>query len=73
MNMMNMGNILRDAVRTSGLSMKRLSELSEVNRISLMRFIRGENDLNLRAASKLAEYLGLALVPAGSKRTRKGA
>lgn len=64
-----MGNILRGAVRASGLSMRRLSQQSEVNRISLMRFMRGETDLNLTAASRLAEFFGLELQP---KQTRKG-
>ncbi len=68
-----MGDILRDAVRASGLSMKKLSELSGVNRVSLMRFMDGRTDLNLMAASRLAEFFGLVLVPEKPvKRTRKG-
>jgi plasmid maintenance system antidote protein VapI len=73
MDMMDMGDILRDAVRACGVSMRRLSIESDVNRISLMRFMRGGFDLNLNAASKLAEYFDLALMPVDSKRTRKGA
>lgn len=63
-----MGNILRDAVNASGLSMRRLSILSGVNRISLMRFMAAETDLNLGAASRLADFFGLELQP---KQTRK--
>ncbi len=63
MDMMDFGDILRDAVRASGLSMKKLSEDSGVNRISLMRFMGGSMNLNLHAASRLAAYFGLVLVP----------
>jgi len=72
MDMLDMGKILREAVVASGLSMKRLAKESEVNRISLMRFMRGENDLNLSAASRLADYFGMELAPKTTKRTRKG-
>lgn len=68
MDMLDMGKTLRDAVEASGLSMRRLSILSGVNRISLMRFMAGETDLNLAAASMLADFLGLELQP---KQTRK--
>lgn len=72
MDMLDMGQILRDEVEASGLSMKRLAKESEVNRISLMRFMRGDTDLNLSAASRLAEYFGLVLVPKNTKPSRKG-
>lgn len=61
--MIEFGDILRDAVRDSGMSMKKLSEESGVNRISLMRFMGGSMNLNLHAASRLAAYFGLVLVP----------
>lgn len=64
-----MGDTLRAAVRRTDYSMKKLSELSGVNRISLMRFMDGRTDLNLSAASKLADFLGLELQP---KRPRRG-
>ncbi|NLF58732.1 MAG: hypothetical protein GX580_13950 [Candidatus Hydrogenedens sp.] len=60
--MIEFGDILRDAVRDSGMSMKKLSEESGVNRISLMRFMGGSMNLNLHAASRLAAYFGLVLV-----------
>ena len=66
--MQDMGTILRNEVKASGLSIKKLSELSGVNRISLMRFMRGDTDLNLSAASRLADFFGLELQP---KQTRK--
>jgi predicted transcriptional regulator len=68
MDMQDMANTLRNEVKASGLSMKMLSELSGVNRISLMRFMREETDLNLSAASRLADFFDLELQP---KRTKK--
>lgn len=64
-----MATILRDTVTASGRTIYRISKDSGVNRISLMRFMRGDTDLTLRAASRLADYFGLVLAP---KDTRKG-
>ncbi len=67
MDMVEFGDILRNAVQASGLSMRQLSIASGVNRISLMRFMTGAMDLNLHAASKLADYFGLELRPKKDK------
>ncbi len=71
----NFGSILRNEVRLSGLSMKRLAEDSEVNRVSLSRFMDGKTDLSLAAASRLARHFGLVLVHESQvkkNRIRKG-
>lgn len=65
----NLGNVLRNAVRESGLSMKQAAEKADVNRISLMRFMDGRSDLNLSSASKLAKFFGFELVIKNRRRS----
>lgn len=62
---------LLNVAKGSSLSQKKLAEESGVNRISLMRFMRGETDLTLKAASRLAEYFGLELQPKQARKKGK--
>jgi hypothetical protein len=61
--------LLRQAIRDSGRTLKHLREASGVDAGSLSRFVRGERDIHLSGADKLCRALGLTLTPA---RPRKG-
>ena len=66
-----MTETLRQAIGESGLPMLRLAKESGVERVSLIRFARGDQGLHLAAADKLAAYFGLELQP--TSRKTKGA
>ena len=53
---------LRKAIVESGYTQNQLSELSEVNRAQINRFVNNERTLTLESAEKLAKVLGLELV-----------
>jgi plasmid maintenance system antidote protein VapI len=57
-------DLLRQAIRESGRTLKHLSEASGVDAGRLSRFVRGERDMYLSAADKLCRALGLTLPPA---------
>jgi len=56
-----MSDVLRKAIRDSGISMRRLSIDSGIARPSLIRFARGDQSLRLDVADKLAAYFNLRL------------
>ena len=64
-----MAERIRTAFRASGLSMKRLSELSGVPYAGVHGFVNRTRDPALSTAAKLCKVLGLELRPA--KRARK--
>jgi plasmid maintenance system antidote protein VapI len=53
--------VLRRAVRDSGMSLKALEREAGVQRASLSRFLAGKQSLRLDMADKLAAYFGLQL------------
>jgi hypothetical protein len=57
----NLSDQLRQAIRTCGVSVYRLSQDSGVDRSQLSRFLRGQRDLGLTAAEKICRVLGLRL------------
>jgi plasmid maintenance system antidote protein VapI len=59
--MASMSEILRQAVRDSGLPLLRIAQAAGVERASLSRFVRGERTLRLDMADRLAAYFGLEL------------
>ncbi len=65
-----MTETLRQAIIESGLPMLTLANESGVERVSLIRFKRGEQSLRLDCADKLAVYFGLELRP--TRRKAKG-
>ena len=58
---------LRAAIERSGLTVYALSTLAGVTSQQVSRFVKGERDLTLSTASKLAEALGLELVSVAKK------
>jgi transcriptional regulator with XRE-family HTH domain len=56
-------DVLRRAVRASGLSLKALEREAGVQRASLSRFMAGKQSLRLDIADKLAAYFELRLGP----------
>jgi plasmid maintenance system antidote protein VapI len=61
---------LRKAVEDSGLTLYRIAKDSGIAYQVLHRFARGERDLTLQTASKLADYFGMRLTR--PKRPKKG-
>jgi plasmid maintenance system antidote protein VapI len=57
----SMTEVLRRAIRDSGLPMIRIAEDTDIQRASLIRFARGDQSLRLDVADKLAAYFGLSL------------
>jgi hypothetical protein len=56
-------DILKEAIRTCGLSDRKLESLSGVNRNSICRFMRGSTGLSLEQADMLVEFFGIELHP----------
>ena len=52
---------LRKAVEDSGLTLYRIAKGSGIAYQVLHRFARGERDLTLETASRLADYFGMRL------------
>ena len=65
----NLENVLRKAMKNSGLSTHELSDISGVTQPVICRFINGTRSINIKSVSKLAEALDLELKP---KSRRKG-
>jgi hypothetical protein len=63
-----MSETLKRTITESSMSLIGIQRETGVNRISLIRFMRGETSLRLDVADKLATYFGLEL---RSKRKRK--
>jgi len=63
-----MTEVLRAAIRQSGLSAYRISKDTGLVVTSIIRFVNGETSLRLDKADKLADYFGLEL---GRKRKAK--
>jgi plasmid maintenance system antidote protein VapI len=61
---------LRQAIRDSGLSLYRIAKGSGIAYQVLHRFARGERDLTLETASRLADYFGMRLTR--PRRPKKG-
>jgi transcriptional regulator with XRE-family HTH domain len=57
-----MTDVLKHAIRESGLTHYRIATDTGIFDTSLLRFMRGETSLRLDKADALAEYLGLRLV-----------
>lgn len=57
----DLGKQLREAFRSSGMSMFALSKQSGVPYSGIHRFINADRDLTLSTASKVADVLGLEL------------
>lgn len=58
----DLAEMLRDAIRKSGLSANELAAQTGVPQTTLSRFLRGK-DMGIHRASKVAEHLGLELKP----------
>jgi plasmid maintenance system antidote protein VapI len=65
-------DLLRQTIIESGMPMKALARETGVQRLSIMRFVRGEQSIRLDVADKLAAYFGLALQPIKAKAKKKG-
>jgi plasmid maintenance system antidote protein VapI len=61
---------LRETIIASGMTMKALGRETGVQRLSIARFVRGEQSIRLDVADKLAAYFGLVLQPIRKKKGR---
>lgn len=60
---------LRQAVRNSGKTSYQLNEETGVNHGVILRFLKGERDIRMETAEKLAAAVGLTVkVPAAKKK-----
>jgi transcriptional regulator with XRE-family HTH domain len=64
---------LRDAITASGLSLNQLGKSARVTASQISRFMRGTRDLNLGAANRLCQVLGLQLCPVKGKPEERAA
>ena len=64
-----MAEVLREAIRNSGLSLNQLGQACGVPRQPLSRFVRGERTLTLPVAERVCRALGLELTLRGRKGT----
>ena len=62
-----MTEILRAAIKDSGLSAYRISKDTGLVVTSIIRFVESETSLRLDKADALAEYMGLELVQRKAK------
>ncbi|HBG26985.1 MAG: hypothetical protein A2Y10_15390 [Planctomycetes bacterium GWF2_41_51] len=62
---------LREAIMKSELSRYRISKLSGVGEAQLSLFVNGKRTLTLPVAAKLANVLGLELIPKKDKKENK--
>ena len=62
---------LREAVQASDKTVYQLAKECHLQAIHISRFLRGERDLRLSSADKLAQILGLSLRTDGSRQQRK--
>ncbi|MFO0847214.1 MAG: helix-turn-helix transcriptional regulator [Gemmataceae bacterium] len=51
--------VLRAAIRDSGLSNTEIEDQTGVDNSAISRFLRGERGLTLESAAKIAQFLGL--------------
>ena len=63
-----MARLIRQAFRESGMSLKRLSDLSGTRYASVHAFFTADRDPQLSTIQKWCDVLGLALRPAKRKR-----
>jgi plasmid maintenance system antidote protein VapI len=61
----SLSEVLRRAIRESGVPYLTLAQATGVQRASIQRFIDGRTSIRLDKADKLAAYFGLALVKKG--------
>lgn len=67
----HMADVLREAIRKSGLTALALSTETGVSQPTITEFLRGK-DIRMTTADKLARRLGLALTPRNPNRPAKG-
>lgn len=58
-----LAEVLRQAIRGGGETVAAVARGAGIVQPVLYRFVKGERDLTLRTADKLARYLGLELRP----------
>ncbi len=58
-----LGRQLQAAIAATGQSLYSIAQASGVPAPVLQRFVNGQRGITLETAGKLAEYLGLALLP----------
>lgn len=65
----DLADILRRAIRSSGMTALDLAEATGVPQPTITRFLQGR-DMRLATAQKLCDYFGLELKPKARKRRR---
>lgn len=60
---MSMTEVLRNRIKTSGKSLNQIEIECGLGRGGLSRFVAGGRDLTFETAARVAEHLGMTLVP----------
>jgi plasmid maintenance system antidote protein VapI len=68
---LSLADHIREAFRESGLSVRRLAIIAEVDQSNLNKFMTGERDLKLDVADRLFRVLGLNVVRRKRKTSEK--
>ena len=63
---------IREAVRSSGLSMLAVARGAEIDRSTMSKFLSGERGLSMSALDRLGEFLDLRIVAGKRRKERKG-
>jgi transcriptional regulator with XRE-family HTH domain len=66
----NLVECIREAIQASGISLNQLGRLAQSDSGRLSRFMRGERDLTLEAASRICKVLGLHLTAESRSRLK---
>ena len=59
----SLSETLKQAIRESEMSQYQIAKRARISQIMISRFLSGERDIRLQTADKLANALGLKLIP----------
>ena len=69
--MASLSGTLRRAMERSGLTLYRIMKDTGIDYTTVFEFYHGRRDVRISTAERLADYLGLELVPRGKARPAK--
>ncbi len=65
-------DVIRRAVKASGLSLYRIAKDTELSVGPVQRFMAGDHGLTVSSAEKIGRLVGLELTPVQAKKKRRG-
>ncbi|MSR58283.1 MAG: XRE family transcriptional regulator [Planctomycetaceae bacterium] len=58
----DLADVLRAAIRDSGLSARRLGEMTDVKQQTISTILNGQADIRLSTAQRLMDYFGITVM-----------